>query len=75
MLYNKNSSTYVLWMNGGEPGYLVATARSPAGPFTQAAKRAYIDPTFNNLIAADFAVEIANNKAYVVFSSGSFLLL
>jgi len=71
ILYNANSTNYVLWMNGGEPGYLVATSKSPSGPFTQAAQRAYINPQFDHLIAADFTIEVANNKPYVVFSSKS----
>lgn len=67
IVFNNQTDTYVLWMNAGNPGYVVATSSSPAGPFTFVG-RAAIDPAFAALQPADFAVESFGNEAYLVFS-------
>lgn len=57
IVYNPTSKLYVLWGNGGTPGYSVATSKSPAGPFTISAGRGLIDPIFNSLQPADVGAE------------------
>jgi len=57
IIYNQAGAYYVLWANAGSDGYIVATSTSPAGPFEFAASTAKIDPAFNGLQPADFAVE------------------
>ncbi|KAJ9615591.1 hypothetical protein H2200_001666 [Cladophialophora chaetospira] len=67
IVFNDQTGTYVLWMNAGNPGYVVATSSSPAGPFTFAG-RAAIDPAFTALQPADFTVESLGGQGYLVFS-------
>ena len=67
IVFNNKTGGYVLWMNAGNPGYVVATSSSPAGPFTFIG-RASIDPAFAALQPADFAVESFGGQGYLVFS-------
>ena len=71
IVFNNHTGIYVLWMNAGNPGYVVATSSSPAGPFTFIG-RAAIDPAFAALQPADFAVESFGDQAYLVFSTLNF---
>lgn len=57
IVYNANSTLYVLWANAGSNGYQVASSISPTGPFTFASSTAAIDPQFDGLQPADFAVQ------------------
>jgi hypothetical protein len=72
IIYNANTSTYILWANAGSTGYQVAASSSPIGPFTFLNSTAAIDPQFDGLQPADFAVESFGNKAYLVFSALNF---
>jgi hypothetical protein len=72
ILYNQKSQTYVLWANAGPSGYIVATSNSPSTGFQFASSTAAIDPAFNGLQPADFAVESFGNEAYLVFSALNF---
>ena len=72
ILYNSNSSQYVLWANAGSSGYQVATSDSPSGPFTFLPNTAAIDPQFDGLQPADFTVETFGSKALLVFSALNF---
>lgn len=73
IIYNSNSSLYVLWANAGSSGYQVATSSSPSGPFTFLNSTAAIDPQFDGLQPADFTVERFGNKGYIVFSALNFV--
>lgn len=68
IVFNSESKTYVLWANAGSSGYIVGTSTSPSGPFTFMNETAAIDPQFDGLQPADFAVETFNGKGYIVFS-------
>jgi len=72
ILYNSNSSEYILWANAGSSGYQVATSCSPTGPFTFLNTTAAIDPQFDGLQPADFTIESFGHKAYLVFSALNF---
>jgi hypothetical protein len=72
ILYNVKTGLYVLWANAGGNGYQVATSKSPTGPFKFLSSTAAIDPQFDGLQPADFAVETLGNKAYLVFSALNF---
>lgn len=72
IIYNPSSKQYILWANAGSSGYLVATSISPTGPFIWSASPAAIDPQFALLQPADFAVEVIDNKGYLVFSALNF---
>lgn len=72
IVYNGKSKTYVLWANAGSSGYIVATSKSPSGPFSFLSSTAAIDPQFNGLQPADFAVETFGDKGYLVFSALNF---
>lgn len=50
----------------------MATSTSPTGPFVFSAKRALVDPAFDNLNPADFAVEVIDGEGYIVFSALDF---
>jgi hypothetical protein len=71
IVFNNRTNTYVLWMNAGSPGYVVATSNSPKGPFNFVG-RAAIDPAFAALQPADFAVESFGDQGYLVFSALNF---
>lgn len=73
IVYNTNSSKYILWANAGSSGYLVATSSSPTGPFVFANSTAAIDPQFDGLQPADFTVEVIDGKGYIVFSALNFI--
>ncbi|KAK4550273.1 hypothetical protein LTR36_003240 [Oleoguttula mirabilis] len=73
IVYNSNSSSYVLWANAGSSGYQVAIGASPTGPFTFLNTTAAIDPQFDGLQPADFTVETFGNKGYIVFSALNFV--
>ena len=72
MLYNNATQKYVLWLNGNSPGYYTATSDSPTGPFSLNSQRALIDPQFDSLQPADFAVETHGKDAFIVFSALNF---
>ena len=73
MVYNDRSRQYVLWVNAGSTGYRVSTSASPSGPFTFLQSPATIDPKFEGLQPADFAIEtLSDGKAYLVFSALNF---
>lgn len=72
IVYNAKSSKYVLWANAGASGYVVATSTSPSGPFAFLPSPAAIDPQFDGLQPADFAVESFGDEAYIVFSALNF---
>lgn len=74
IVYSTKSAKYILWANAGSSGYVIATSSSPSGPFTFSANRAAIDPQFNGVQPADFAVETFDNnkKGYIVFSALNF---
>jgi len=61
-----------LWANAGTSGYQVATSTSPTGPFTFLTSPAAIDPKFDGLQPADFAVETIGENGYIVFSALNF---
>lgn len=73
IIYNPTSQKYILWANAGSSGYQVATSVSPTGPFTFASSAAAIDPQFDGLQPADFAVETIGGKGYIVFSALNFM--
>jgi Glycosyl hydrolases family 43 len=72
IIYSPKISKYVLWANGGSHGYNVATSSSPSSDFTFLSSPATIDARFSSLQPADFAVEIIDNKGYLVFSALDF---
>ena len=72
IVYNSKTSQYILWANTGSVGYVVATSKSPSGPFVFATERALIDPAFSALQPADFTVETIGDKGYLVFSALNF---
>lgn len=73
IIYNPTSQKYILWANAGSSGYQVASSSSPTGPFTFASSTAAIDPQFDGLQPADFAVETIGSKGYIVFSALNFM--
>ncbi|KAK5124275.1 hypothetical protein LTR85_001978 [Meristemomyces frigidus] len=73
IVYNSNSSRYILWANAGSSGYQVATSASPVGPFEFLNTTAAIDPQFDGLQPADFTVETFGDKGYIVFSALNFV--
>lgn len=62
----------MLWANAGSSGYIVATSKAPSGPYSFLNSTAAIDPQFEGLQPADFAVETFGDKAYIVFSALNF---
>ena len=72
IVYNTQNKQYVLWMNAGSTGYIVAISSSPSGPYAFASSTAMIDPAFDMLQPADFAVETFGSEAYLVFSALNF---
>ncbi|KAK4574517.1 hypothetical protein LTR86_001358 [Recurvomyces mirabilis] len=72
VVFVHKTSTYVLWANAGSSGYPVAASSSPSGPFTFLNSTASIDPQFDGLQPADFAVETFGNDGYLVFSALNF---
>lgn len=73
ILYNHNTTQYVMWADAGTNGYPVATSSSPTGPFTFLETRAAFDPQFDGREPADLAiVEPGDGKAYLIFSSLTF---
>ena len=72
IVYSEKSKKYVLWANAGQSGYIIATSSSPSTGFEFASTTAAIDPRFDGLQPADFAVESFGDKAYLVFSALNF---
>ena len=72
ILYNQKSQKYILWANAGSSGYIIATSSSPSTGFEFASSTAAIDPKFEGLQPADFAVESFGDEAYLVFSALNF---
>lgn len=72
MLHKGMTSRYILWLNVGSDGYVVATASSSSGPFSALASNAVLDPQFKALQPADFAIEANGTDAYLVFSALNF---
>ncbi|USW54292.1 Putative glycoside hydrolase, family 43 [Septoria linicola] len=72
IVYHTQTTQYILWANTGSVGYVVATSKSPSGPFVFLTERALIDPQFSALQPADFTVETFGSKGYLVFSALNF---
>lgn len=72
IIYHPSNKQYILWANAGASGYQVATSSSPSGPFTFLNTTAMLDPKFDGLQPADFAVETIGDQAYLVFSALNF---
>ncbi|PQE24045.1 glycoside hydrolase family 43 protein [Rutstroemia sp. NJR-2017a BVV2] len=77
IVYSAETSTYVLWVNAGVPGYVIFTSSSPTSGYTLSPERAIVgyQPSLATTQAGDFSVAVINGTGYLAYSLIDFTTL
>ncbi|KAM3074913.1 hypothetical protein ACMFMG_008321 [Clarireedia jacksonii] len=77
IVYSAETSTYVLWVNAGVPGYVIFTSSSPTSGYTLSPERALVgyQPSLATTQGGDFSVAVIDGTGYLAYSLIDFTTL